>query len=63
MAENWRIRVGSTDRDTAQTVSLNLSLALKAQGKNVDYAIAWEQPHTGSYDNTDMFAWFESLSK
>lgn len=62
VAKHWRIRVGSYDRDSSPFVSANLAIALQNRGLNVDYKIAWNQPHSGNYDNTDMIDWIAGLS-
>ncbi|MFF1920284.1 subtype B tannase [Streptomyces sp. NPDC058221] len=58
-APNWYVRAGTRDRDTAFTVSLNLDRALAAdkQVKNLDYRLAWNQPHAGNYDVPEAMAW------
>ncbi|MFD0021197.1 subtype B tannase [Streptomyces sp. NPDC058382] len=58
-APNWYVRAGTRDRDTAFTVSLNLDRALAAdrQVKNLDYRLAWNQPHAGNYDLPEAMAW------
>jgi acetyl esterase/lipase len=63
VAKHWRIRVGSYDRDSSPFVSLNLATALQNRGVDVDYKIAWNQPHSGNYDNTDMINWIMNLAK
>uniref|UniRef100_UPI0028A10DEC hypothetical protein n=1 Tax=Pseudomonas sp. TaxID=306 RepID=UPI0028A10DEC len=50
------------DRDSSPFVSANLAIALQNRGLNVDYKIAWNQPHSGNYDNTDMIDWIAGLS-
>ena len=61
VCQYWRIRTGSVDRDTSQTVSLNLALALAAGGASVDYELAWGQPHSGWYDRDEFISWITSL--
>ncbi|GGZ37943.1 subtype B tannase [Streptomyces poonensis] len=58
-APNWYVRHGTRDRDTAFTVSVNLDRALAAdrQVKNLDYRLAWNQPHAGNYDVPEAMAW------
>ncbi|MFI0240262.1 subtype B tannase [Streptomyces sp. NPDC016845] len=58
-APNWYVRHGTRDRDTAFTVSLNLDRALAAdkQVENLDYRLAWNQPHAGNYDVPEAMAW------
>jgi hypothetical protein len=63
VAKHWRIRVGSYDRDGSPFISLNLATVLANKGLDVDYKIFWEQPHTGSYDNTDMIDWIQTITQ
>ncbi|MEU4656016.1 subtype B tannase [Streptomyces sp. NPDC023723] len=58
-APNWYVRHGTRDRDTAFTVSVNLDRALAAdkQVKNLDYQLAWNQPHAGNYDVPEAMSW------
>lgn len=61
ITQNWRIRVGARDRDTSFTVAYNLSRALKSDNKvkTVDFAMDWDQGHTGNYDVLDAFKWID----
>lgn len=45
VAANWRIRSGIEQSDTALTTEVNLALALKAYGVNVDFETVWGQAH------------------
>ncbi|MFI5567349.1 subtype B tannase [Streptomyces sp. NPDC051740] len=58
-APNWYVRHGTRDRDTSFTVSVNLDRALAAdqQVGNLDYRLAWNQPHAGNYDVPEAMAW------
>ncbi|MFJ8751938.1 subtype B tannase [Streptomyces sp. NPDC102441] len=62
-AENWYVRTGTRDRDTSFTVSINLDRALEAdkQVKDVDYQLAWNQPHAGNYDVPEAMAWIAKV--
>ncbi|MFF4554558.1 subtype B tannase [Streptomyces sp. NPDC001422] len=62
-APNWYVRNGTRDRDTAFTVSLNLDRALEAdkQVKDVNYQLAWNQPHAGNYDVPEAMAWIADV--
>ncbi|MFZ0530493.1 MAG: subtype A tannase [Propionicimonas sp.] len=47
VAPHWRIRTGIMQGDTANTVEVNLALALQDLGVNdVDFATVWGQGHT-----------------
>jgi acetyl esterase/lipase len=58
-APNWYVRHGTRDRDTSFIVSINLDRALEAdrQVDDVDYRLAWNQPHGGNYDVPEAMAW------
>lgn len=69
VAPNWRIRTGIKQGDTANTVELNLALALEsyAEVETVDFATVWGQSHilaerTGNA--TDNFiAWVSEVAQ
>lgn len=63
VAEYWRIRVGTKDRDTSHAISAILALKLKQSGKQVDYALPWGVPHSGDYDLDELFEWTDRISK
>ena len=62
-APNWYVRAGTRDRDTSFIVSINLDRALEAdkQVKDVDYRLAWNQPHAGNYDVPEAMAWIADV--
>ena len=62
-APNWYVRHGTRDRDTAFIVSINLSRALKAdnQVQDLNYQLAWNQPHAGNYDVPEAMAWIAKV--
>jgi hypothetical protein len=62
-AANWYVRTGTRDRDTSFTVSVNLDRALEAdkQVEDVDYQLAWNQPHAGNYDVPEAMAWIAKV--
>src|SRR5574344_8183 len=59
----WRIRAGTKDSDTASAISALLSLELQNNGKQVDYALPWDIPHSGDYDLPELFDWINSICK
>jgi hypothetical protein len=63
IAPHWYIRNGTRDRDTSFIVSLNLGRALAGDKrvKDVDYALAWNQPHAGNYDVPEAMAWIDKV--
>lgn len=58
-APYWYVRHGTRDRDTAFTVSINLSSALQADRRvrDLNYRLAWDQPHAGNYDVPEAMQW------
>ncbi|MDR1900808.1 MAG: hypothetical protein LBQ88_00800 [Treponema sp.] len=60
-AAKWYIRHGAIDRDTAFTVPLTLYTSLANKGYLVNFAFAWEKPHTGDYDLDEVFAWIKEI--
>ncbi len=59
----WYVRHGTRDRDTASIVSINLARALSANSgiKDVNYGLAWGQPHAGNYDVPEAMAWIDKI--
>ncbi len=62
VAPKWRIRTGIMQGDTANTVEINLALALAALGgTDVDFATIWGQGHTMAEltgdSTTNFIAW------
>ncbi|NVM77735.1 hypothetical protein FHW83_003558 [Duganella sp. SG902] len=64
-APYWYVRHGTRDRDTAFTVSINLSRALAADAKvrDLNYRLTWNQPHAGNYDVPEAMAWIAQTLK
>ena len=60
--QNWRIRVGTADRDTSLAIASLVSAKLENSGKTVDFAMPWDQPHSGDYDLDELFAWMKQVS-
>ena len=46
VADYWRIRTGIAQSDTSLTTEVNLALALKNYGVDVDFATIWGEGHT-----------------
>ncbi|PSJ79154.1 alpha/beta hydrolase, partial [Neisseria iguanae] len=61
-SQNWRIRVGTNDRDTSLAVSAVLAAKLQNNRLQVDYALPWGVPHSGDYDLDELFAWIKQVS-
>ncbi len=62
VAEHWYIRHGARDRDTAFTVPINLALKLQNNGKNVNFLLAWNRPHSGDYALDELFEWIKKIT-
>ncbi|MCD7962054.1 MAG: alpha/beta hydrolase [Rikenellaceae bacterium] len=60
-AENWYIRHGAVDRDTAFQVPVNLALKLQNIGYNVDFDLSWGRGHMGDYDLDEVFEWIRKI--
>lgn len=63
VAPNWYIRHGAKDRDTSFLVPVNLATKLQNSGKNVDFFLPWNRPHSGDYNLDDLFSWIASTLK
>ncbi len=62
-AEHWRIRIGTSDRDTSHAIGAILAVKLNMAGKQVDYETPWGVPHSGDYDLDELFKWTDSITK
>ncbi|MFF3500914.1 subtype B tannase [Streptomyces sp. NPDC003247] len=64
-APNWYVRNGTRDRDTSFIIGINLDRALEAdqQVKDVNFQLAWNQPHAGNYDVPEAMAWIAKVVK
>lgn len=62
-APHWYIRHGSRDRDTSFPVPVAFATKLQNAGKDVDFLLAWNRPHSGDYALDELFAWIESITK
>ncbi|WP_420031555.1 subtype B tannase [Streptomyces sp. cg28] len=62
-APNWYVRNGTRDRDTSFIIGINLDRALEAdpQVGNVNFQLAWNQPHAGNYDVPEAMAWIAKV--
>jgi hypothetical protein len=59
----WRIRHGSTDRDTSLAIPVMLATKLANSGRSVDIALPWGVPHSGDYDLEELFDWMARIAK
>lgn len=60
-AQHWYIRHGARDRDTSFNVPVSLALKLQNEGKDVDFHLPWNRPHSGDYALNELFKWIESV--
>ena len=63
VAPHWYIRHGARDRDTAFPIALNLAMKLMNNGKDVNYLLAWNRPHSGDYSLDELFSWIKSITQ
>lgn len=63
VAPHWYIRHGARDRDTAFSVSINLAAKLQNSGKDVNFKLPWNRPHSGDYALNELFAWLAEIVK
>ena len=61
--QHWRIRHGTIDRDTSLAIPVILATKLQQSGKQVDFALPWNRPHSGDYDLDELFAWVEKITR
>ena len=62
-AQRYRIRVGASDADTAFTVSMTLACMLAGAGKDVDYRLVWDQPHSEADYPGEVIDWIEAIAR
>lgn len=63
VAPHWYIRHGARDRDTAFPISINLATKLQNSGKDVNFKLPWNRPHSGDYALNELFAWIAEIVK
>ena len=61
VAKHWYIRHGARDRDTAFPIQLNFAIKLQNAGKDVDFLLAWNRPHSGDYALDELFQWIAKI--
>ena len=62
VAQHWYIRHGARDRDTAFPVPINFATKLQNAGKNVNFLLAWNRPHSGDYALDELFQWVSDIT-
>ena len=63
VAPHWYIRHGARDRDTAFPIPVNFATKLQNTGKDVDFLLAWNRPHSGDYALDKLFEWIKKVTK
>ena len=63
VAQHWYIRHGARDRDTAFPIPVNFATKLQNAGKDVDFLLAWNRPHSGDYALDELFEWIKKITK
>ena len=63
IAPHWYIRHGARDRDTAFPVPVNFATKLQNAGKDVNFLLAWNRPHSGDYALDELFEWIALICK
>ena len=63
IAQHWYIRHGARDRDTAFPVPINFATRLQNVGKDVNFLLAWNRPHSGDYALDELFEWIADVVK
>src|SRR5574344_36018 len=63
VAQHWYIRHGARDRDTAFPIAINLATKLQNSGKDVNFKLPWNRPHSGDYALNEVFEWIRSFVK
>ena len=63
VAPHWYIRHGARDRDTAFPIPVNFATKLQNAGKDVDFLLAWNRPHSGDYALDELFQWIAEVTK
>ena len=61
VAPHWYIRHGARDRDTAFPVPINFATKLQNAGKEVNFLLAWNRPHSGDYALDELFQWIAGI--
>jgi hypothetical protein len=63
LADHFRIRVGASDADTSFTISMGLALKLMEAGKDTDYELVWEKPHSEADYEGEVLQWIDKICK
>ena len=61
VAPHWYIRHGARDRDTAFPVPVNFATKLQNAGKDMNFLLTWNRPHSGDYALDELFGWIARI--
>ncbi|MGP3769582.1 subtype B tannase [Streptomyces sp. SDT5-1] len=61
-SKHWWIRLGTSDTDTALTVSANLAMAAEGLGDEVNHEYYWDKGHATNEDPDDFIAWVAKVT-
>lgn len=61
-APYWRLRNGSSDPHTSQTVMVNIAISLENLNKKVDSSLFWDGGHCADFDPEGFVAWIGSIT-
>lgn len=61
VAPHWYIRHGARDRDTSFAVPTAFAVKLQNEGKDVNFLLAWNRPHSGDYALDELFEWIKGV--
>lgn len=62
IAPHWYIRHGAIDRDTAFPIPINLATKLENKGKDVNFKLPWNRPHSGDYALNELLDGFDRFA-
>ncbi len=54
---------GTEVSDTAFPIPVNFATKLQNAGKDVDFLLAWNRPHSGDYALDELFEWIKKITK
>ena len=63
VAPHWYIRHGARNRDTAFPVPVNFATKLQNAGKDVNFLLDLNRPHSGDYALDELFEWIAGIMK
>jgi len=61
-AQDWFIRTGTKDRDTAHTIFGNLATILENNGKDVNASLYWDGGHAVNQDPEAFVEWVSEIT-